>query len=153
MGQIRLVTDDCWTSQETSSLLWNSSVHYHIHKNRSLDLALCHMWPLFNIILPTTWRLPKRTVPLMYSHYNFVCMFSVQCLLLNPSITPVISAERPIIQFSVCPCHFLILLSKWFLSTAWSMLPSVDVVVIGVQLFLLYSRKVQCLSFIKQCAK
>jgi hypothetical protein len=64
-------------------------------------------------------------------------MYSVQCLLLNPSITPVIAVERLIIRFSLSPCHFLVLLSKFFLSTAWSDAPLANGIAIGVQLFLL----------------
>jgi len=72
-------------SQEISSLLWNSKVHYRVKMNPPLDRILSQMNPVHNLIpyslkihfnivfLPTSGS-PKWSFPVRFPDNNFVCI-------------------------------------------------------------------------------
>jgi hypothetical protein len=59
-------------SQEIPCLLWNSKVHYHVHKSLTPVPILSQVNPILTLILPSIPRSSKLSLPFRYSSQNSV---------------------------------------------------------------------------------
>jgi hypothetical protein len=98
----------CSTTQENSSLLWNTKAHLHVHNTLSLDSALSQLNPHpipsyfpminFNIILPPMSSFSLSPLSFRFSYRNSL------------SFSP---------MHAICPAHLILLLDLSISADRW----------------------------------